>query len=80
MRVGISGHRGLPPTTLALVDRALHDRIECWTGSDLIGVSMLADGPDQLFAQVILDRGGRLEVVVPAAEDRAGLPAEAWPA
>lgn len=29
----------------------------------LIGVSLLADGPDQLFAQAVLDLGGRLEAI-----------------
>jgi hypothetical protein len=39
-------------------------------------VSCIADGGDTLFAQAVLDRGGRLVVVVPAEEYRAGLPQE----
>jgi hypothetical protein len=39
------------------------------------GVSMLADGPDSIFAEEILDHGGQLEVVVPAERYREGLPA-----
>jgi len=42
-----------------------------------VGVTCLADGADQLFARVVLDHGGRIEVVVPARRYRDGLPAEA---
>jgi len=46
----------------------------------LVGVSCLADGADQLFARAVLDHGGSLEVVVPAAKYREALPPECWPA
>ncbi|MDM4719304.1 hypothetical protein QTQ03_06720 [Micromonospora sp. WMMA1363] len=45
-------------------------------GSDLIGLSCLADGADQLFAAAVLEHGGSLEVVAPATEYRDGLPAK----
>jgi hypothetical protein len=32
---------------------------------------------DQIFARAVIDLGGKLEVIVPAEEYRAGLPAEA---
>ncbi|MBL1075927.1 hypothetical protein JK358_16135 [Nocardia sp. 2] len=41
---------------------------------DLHGVSCLADGPDSLFAQAILDHGGHLTAVVPARTYRESLP------
>jgi hypothetical protein len=47
--------------------------------ADLIGVSCIADGADTLFAEAMLDAGGRLEVVVPADQYRAGLPVEHHP-
>ena len=37
-------------------------------------MSALADGADQIFARAVLDTGGQLEVIVPAAQYRAGLP------
>jgi hypothetical protein len=43
------------------------------------GLSCLADGADQIFARAVTDLGGALEVVVPAAEYRAGLPAHSHP-
>jgi hypothetical protein len=36
----------------------------------LVGVSCLAPGTDQLFAAVVLELGGRLEVVLPAPDYR----------
>ena len=34
----------------------------------LIGVTCLARGADQIFAQAVLDLGGTIEVVIPAAD------------
>lgn len=36
--------------------------------ADLVGVTCLARGADTLFAQVVADIGGRLEVIVPSAD------------
>ena len=40
-------------------------------------MSNLADGADQLFARAVLDAGGQLEVIIPAARYRDGLPESA---
>jgi hypothetical protein len=52
-----------------------------WTASgcapDVTGLSCLADGADQIFARAVTDLGGKLEVIIPASEYRAGLPAAA---
>ncbi|MGW4245726.1 hypothetical protein [Nocardia sp. NPDC004722] len=75
--VAITGHRGLPAATLALVDRALRLEVALRIrpgGPPLLGVSCLADGPDSLFAQAILDAGGLLTAVIPARRYRASLP------
>jgi hypothetical protein len=77
MRIAITGHRGLPPGTERLVNQAIREQLAAYTGHDLIGISNLADGADQLFAQAVLDAGGQLEVIVPAAQYRAGLPESA---
>ncbi|MFB8169579.1 hypothetical protein ACFC60_16700 [Kitasatospora purpeofusca] len=42
--------------------------------SELTVVSCIADGPDAWIAELALDRGARLEVVVPAERYREGLP------
>lgn len=75
MRVGITGHRGLPEAAEALVREAIREAVQPCAGADLAGVSCIADGPDAWFAQTVLDLGGRLEVVVPAEEYRDSLPA-----
>lgn len=73
-RIGISGHRGLPQATADLVKQALRKELARY-GSGITGISSLADGADQFFARTVVDQGGHLEVIVPAARYREGLPA-----
>ncbi|MBX6765879.1 MAG: hypothetical protein IRY90_01750 [Actinomadura rubrobrunea] len=75
-RIAISGHRGLPPETERLVDRALRAAIADRHGP-FVGLSCLADGADQIFARAVHDHGYALEVIVPAEKYRDGLPEEA---
>jgi hypothetical protein len=77
-RIAISGHRGLPGPTADLVDKAIRAAL-AERAPEVTGVSCLADGADQIFARAVNDVGGKLEVVIPAARYRAGLPAEARP-
>lgn len=74
MRIGISGHRDLTDPTAKAVDAAIRSFLAERAGPGLIGVSCLADGADQIFAQAIIDAGGQLVVIVPARRYRAGLP------
>jgi hypothetical protein len=74
MRIAITGHRGLPADTERLVDRAIREQLAAYQDRDLVGVTNLADGADQLFARAVLDAGGQLDVIVPAARYRDGLP------
>lgn len=74
-RLAITGHRGLPDHTTALVDAAIRNEIAKHAqNGPLIGLSCIADGADTLFAQAILDHGGELHVIVPAHAYREGLP------
>ncbi|WP_067171408.1 hypothetical protein [Microtetraspora niveoalba] len=75
-RIAISGHRGLPQATAALIEAELKRAFD--DATDVIGLSCLADGADQIFARAVVEVGGRLEVVVPAQKYREGLPPEAW--
>jgi hypothetical protein len=77
MRIAITGHRGLPSETERLVDQAIREQLATYPGRDVVGVSNLADGADQLFARAVLDAGGQLDVIVPAARYRDGLPEDA---
>jgi hypothetical protein len=72
-RIAISGHRELPPATTALVDSALRRVLDACV-PDLVGITCLADGADQVFARVVLDLGGTLEVIVPAERYRDDVP------
>lgn len=76
MRIGISGHRDLTPATARAVRAEIRAFLDERTG-DLVGVSCLADGADQLFAEAIVEAGGRLVAIIPAAEYRDRLPEEA---
>jgi hypothetical protein len=69
--VGVTGHQGLPPRTIELVTAALRAALERYRAG-LVGVTMLGPGADQLFAQVVLELGGTLYVVVPASKYRDG--------
>ncbi|MET8544058.1 hypothetical protein ABZW03_25920 [Kitasatospora sp. NPDC004799] len=74
MRLGITGHRGLHGEVEQQVRQLLAAAVDAYQGSDLTAVSMLADGPDTWLAELVLARGGRLDVIVPADEYRDGLP------
>ncbi|GIF04989.1 hypothetical protein [Actinoplanes siamensis] len=64
MRFGVTGHRSLPPGIAGCaVD---HWRRVLPTGANLLGVSSLADGADQLFAAHVLAAGGTLEAILPS--------------
>jgi hypothetical protein len=62
--VGMTGHAGLPPPTAELVTAALRDTLRAYV-PNLVGVTMLGPGADQLFARVVLELGGTLHVVQP---------------
>ncbi|MEV5879670.1 hypothetical protein AB0L75_36735 [Streptomyces sp. NPDC052101] len=74
MRVGITGHRGLSTEVEERVRALLDEAVNSFDATELVAVSCIADGPDSWFAEAVLRHGGRLEVVVPAAEYRESLP------
>ncbi|WP_105974055.1 hypothetical protein [Streptomyces geranii] len=74
MRVGITGHRGLDAETEERVRAMLGEAVRAYDVAELLAVSCVADGPDAWFAEVVLEHGGHLEVVIPAAEYRENLP------
>lgn len=60
----------LTPETAELARRALRKTLAVHPATDLVGVSCLAAGADSIFAQAVLDAGGVLEVILPAADYR----------
>lgn len=73
-RIAVSGHRGLPAATALLIASAVSTELRGTAGATVTGLSLLADGPDQIFARAVLEAGGQIEAVIPAAEYRDGLP------
>lgn len=74
MRVGITGHRGLGADVEGRVRSMLDEAVSACDAAELVGVSCIADGPDVWFAEAVVQHGGRLEVVIPAAGYREALP------
>ncbi|AAZ55283.1 hypothetical protein JCM3263A_08700 [Thermobifida fusca] len=70
MRIGITGHSNLTADSMDLVRQALTEALTPYADGELVGVSCLARGADQLFAEAVLAVGGQLEVVLPSADYR----------
>jgi hypothetical protein len=64
-RVGITGHRDLSERTCGLVAAAIAVQLEAFDAID--GISSLAEGADQIFAEQVLMAGGALTAVIPSA-------------
>jgi hypothetical protein len=64
-RVGVTGHQGLPSPTKRLVSGAIATELARF--SPLHGISSLAEGADQIFAETVLQLGGKLTAVIPSA-------------
>jgi hypothetical protein len=70
VRVGVTGHLNLSDETVLLVTAAIRDYLSQFASHALVGVSCLARGADSLFAQVVVELGNVLEVVLPSADYR----------
>lgn len=66
--VGITGHSNITDATADLVYAAIRDQLLLRARTGLVGVTCLARGADQVFADAVLDLAGQLEVVVPAQD------------
>ncbi|MFY7067666.1 hypothetical protein ACOQFV_17575 [Nocardiopsis changdeensis] len=69
-RIGITGHSNLTADSVPLVRKALAEVLAPYSDGDLVGLSCLARGADQIFAEVVLETGGKLEVVLPSVDYR----------
>jgi hypothetical protein len=69
-RIGITGHSSLSDNTARRVADELRALLAAYPPGELVGVTCLARGADQIFARVMLDLGGTVEVVLPAADYR----------
>lgn len=57
-RIAVSGHRGLSPMVEDLIGRAVENELTRAVpeGAELVGLSCLADGADQIFASALTDK------------------------
>lgn len=69
-RIGITGHSNLTPDTAELIAAGIRKALAEYDQNELTGVTCLARGADQVFARVILELGGAVEVVLPASDYR----------
>lgn len=69
-RIGITGHMNLTPASVDLVREEIRRVLTPYAEQGLVGVSCIAAGSDSIFAEVVLELGGSLEVVLPAADYR----------
>lgn len=65
--VGVTGHSNLTDQTSELARGELIEMLHPLAG-DLIGITCLARGADQIFADAVLHLGGKLKVIVPAED------------
>jgi hypothetical protein len=73
-RIGVTGHRGIPPEALAHVSAGLRAVLSGHQGS-LEALSSLAVGADQMFADIALDCGAELTAVIPSGDYERGFTA-----
>ena len=69
MRVGITGHSTLAQESVSVLADAL-GKVLADLAAPVVGVTCLARGADQIFARTVLEAGGELEVILPAADYR----------
>jgi CRISPR/Cas system-associated protein Cas5 (RAMP superfamily) len=60
----------LTADSVPLVYQAITGALASYASHELTGISCIARGADSIFAQAVLDVGGKLEVVLPAASYR----------
>jgi hypothetical protein len=67
--IAVTGHMDLTEASVPLVREALRETLKPYA-QDLTGVSCIAKGSDSLFAEVVLELGGRLVAVIPSRDYR----------
>jgi hypothetical protein len=67
MKIGITGHQRRSGIDWAWVRDRIDSELQT-ISAPIEGLSSLAEGADQVFAEVILDRGGKLRAVIPTPD------------
>jgi hypothetical protein len=69
--IGVTGHMNLTPSTVILIREGIRRALVPYPVAELIGVSCVAAGADTIFAEVVLELGGALQVILPSADYRS---------
>lgn len=67
MKVGITGHQDRPGIDWAWVSEVLDNQLKALP-PPLVGLSSLAQGADQIFAEAVIKAGGAIQFVLPTAD------------
>lgn len=71
MRIAVTGHMDVSPESYDPIRSDISSRLrEAKNYGALTGISCLARGADSIFAQAVLESGGKLEVVLPSPSYR----------
>ncbi|MCT9076541.1 hypothetical protein [Streptomyces fulvoviolaceus] len=68
--IAVTGHMDLTDAGIPLVRDALRETLKPYAVGGLTGVSCIAKGSDSLFAEVVLELGGRLVAIIPSTDYR----------
>lgn len=71
--VGVTGHSNITDATSDLVRDEIVKLLRAESG-EVVGLTCLARGADQVFADAVLEVGGSLSVVIPAADYFGNIP------
>lgn len=72
-RIGVTGHVNVSEDVARWVTSALTRRLGAARGAPVRGITCLAKGADQIFAEVVLAASGTIEVVLPARDYRQAM-------
>lgn len=70
-RISVTGHMDLTRASVDPVRQAIVNELGLFSDETITGISCIARGADSLFAEAILERGGALEVILPASNYRS---------
>jgi hypothetical protein len=71
LHIAVTGPTNLPRLAAAMVFRSLVSVLRWTSGARFRGITCLADGVDQIFAEAVLAVGGTYEVILPAWDYRS---------
>ncbi|MDR1394109.1 MAG: nucleoside 2-deoxyribosyltransferase [Bifidobacteriaceae bacterium] len=66
IKIGVTGHQKMPTAAKEYAERIIRGLLARQDGQ-VVGLTSLAAGADQMFAQLVLEAGGSLDAIIPSA-------------